>query len=52
MSPQGAYAIRICYAMSTSDDERIPLSYVPNLLSPHSILFCAHISIVFFPPSV
>ena len=28
MSPQGAYAIHICYAMSTSDDERIPLSYV------------------------
>ena len=30
MSPQGAYAIHICYAMSTSDDERIPLSYVSS----------------------
>ena len=30
MSPQGAYAIHICYAISTSDDETIPLSYVPT----------------------
>ena len=30
MTSQGAYALHICYAMSTSDDERIPLSYVSS----------------------
>ena len=47
MGPQGAYAIHIRYAMSTSDDERILLPYVSTF---PTATFCRTLRVYIYCP--